>query len=174
MQFKILNFFNCTGIRASNGLDQLQLKRLINFAPSSIVLNVFFTKFVLKCNNNICASVFHRSILNYTNKYKLSSNVSLLMLVKKVKVFPQLLKIHSEKIVQNSVKSFEFIVAHKAKRSIQKVLFYSKLWDTGSLRLLIKHLHSSFNKNSTLFMLSSYIIAYDWNINRITEDDILR
>uniref|UniRef100_A0A1B6L3Z0 Phosphatidylcholine transfer protein n=1 Tax=Graphocephala atropunctata TaxID=36148 RepID=A0A1B6L3Z0_9HEMI len=108
-------------------------------------------------------------------RFNYTSNVMFLLLINSLKNIPEILKSHSVKIVQNCVQSCEYVIAHRIRRSQQMLCLYSKLWDEISLRQLIHRLKAQIQRRKHILLLgSSFVSAYDWNKERIPDEEILK
>lgn len=101
-------------------------------------------------------------------------NLTFLLLLHAFKNIPVFLKSHSNKIVSNCVRSCEFVIAHRVRRSQQMLCLYSKLWDEAALQQFINKLKGQLLRQRYFLLSSSLISFYDWNKERISDEDILR
>jgi len=108
-------------------------------------------------------------------KIHLAHNVLLLLFINSRKSFPEMLKSHSVKIVHNCIQNCEYVLAHRVRRCQQIMCLYLKLWDSVSLRQMVNKFKLRLLLKRPFVLLSSGLISsYDWNTERIPDEDILR
>lgn len=104
-----------------------------------------------------------------------TSNLVILLVLNSLKNIPVFLKSHSTKIVQNCVQNCEYVLAHRLRRSQQMMSLYLKLWDKMTLQHLVNVLISQFKRRRDQAFLSlNASLIYNWNKERIPDEDILR
>lgn len=116
----------------------------------------------------------HNVRLKFQRK-RINSNLVILFVLNSLKNIPEFLKSHSTKIVQNCKQNCEYVLAHRLRRSQQMMSLYTKLWDKMTLQHLVNVLISQFKRrrDQTIFSLGASLI-YNWNKERIPDEDILR
>lgn len=116
----------------------------------------------------------HNVRLKFQRK-RINSNLVILFVLNSLKNIPEFLKSHSTKIVQNCKQNCEYVLAHRLRRSQQMISLYTKLWDKMTLQLLVNVLIAQFKRrrDQTIFSLGASLI-YNWNKERIPDEDILR
>lgn len=119
-------------------------------------------------------ATLHNVRLKFQRK-RFTSNLVMLLVLNSLKNIPEFLKSHSTKIVQNCVQNCEYVLAHRLRRSQQMVSLYVKLWDKMTLQHLVNVLISQFKRrrDQTFFCLGAGLF-YNWNKERIPDEDILR
>ncbi|KAG8315595.1 StAR- lipid transfer protein 7, mitochondrial [Homalodisca vitripennis] len=137
---------------------------------------------------NSARSLYSTSSLGFRNKQNLcnmryqlqksfnyTSNVMFLLFFNSLKNIPEVLKRHSVKIVQNCVQSCEYVLAHRIRRSHKMLCLYSTLWGEIPLYQFVRRLKAQLQKRKHLLLLGSgFVSAYDWNKERIPDEDILK
>lgn len=116
----------------------------------------------------------HNVRLKFQRK-RINSNLVILFVLNSLKNIPEFLKSHSTKIVQNCKQNCEYVLAHRLRRSQQMMSLYTKLWDKMTLQHLVNVLIAQFKRrrDQTIFSLGASLI-YNWNKERIPDEDILR
>ncbi|XP_051170998.1 stAR-related lipid transfer protein 7, mitochondrial isoform X2 [Leptopilina boulardi] len=77
------------------------------------------------------------------------------------------------KIICTCIKQLEFMAAQRIERSVQVFQFYIRLWDKVILKELIKFWRKkSFHKNKTYLLSTIGIVAYNWDKERITNEEM--
>lgn len=90
-----------------------------------------------------------------------------------LKDLERVVKENSSKIVQTCVENCEYVLAHRIRRSQQIWSLYTQLWGRESLEMLKQRLKSQLAKRRTL-MFTVFAASYDWDKERIPDQDILR
>lgn len=116
----------------------------------------------------------HNVRLKYHNEF-FTTNLVVLLLINSVRNIPKLFKTHSPKIVHNCVKNCKYVLGQRLRRTQQSVSLYSKLWDNITLKHCITRIISQLKKrrDKTFLFLNASLI-YNWNKERIPDEDILR
>lgn len=116
----------------------------------------------------------HNVRLKFQRK-RINSKLVILFVLNSLKNIPECLKSHSTKIVQNCVQNCEYVLAHRLRRSQQMMSLYTKLWDKMTLQHLVNVLIAQFKRRTdqAIFSLGASLI-YNWNKERIPDEDILR
>lgn len=117
----------------------------------------------------------HHNVRLKFQRKRINSNLVILFVLNSLKNIPEFLKSHSTKIVQNCVQNCGYVLAHRLRRSQQMMSLYTKLWDKMTLQHLVNVLIAQFKRrrDQTIFSLGASLI-YNWNKERIPDEDILR
>lgn len=80
----------------------------------------------------------------------------------------------SVEIICTCVKQLEFIAAQRIKRSIQVFRLYVRLWDEVIKKEIIKYWRTkSYHKNKMYLLSTIGVVAYNWDKERITNEEIV-
>lgn len=85
----------------------------------------------------------------------------------------KILKFNSVSVARNCVEQIEFVLAHRIRRGQQMITLYSRLWEEKDLRRLLQKIKSIF-KRKTKFMIGTSFVAFNWENERITVDEMKR
>ncbi|XP_046659021.1 stAR-related lipid transfer protein 7, mitochondrial-like isoform X2 [Homalodisca vitripennis] len=168
MHFRCIRLIQLVGSHAVIPSKQLPRQRLSQMNSARSLYSTSSLGFRNK--QNLCNMRYQlQKSFNYT------SNVMFLLFFNSLKNIPEVLKRHSVKIVQNCVQSCEYVLAHRIRRSHQMLCLYSTLWGEIPLYQFVRRLKAQLQKRKHLLLLGSgFVSAYDWNKERIPDEDILK
>lgn len=161
------HFSKCLNHFCHLSLEKVKTIQVLDSAVriKSLTVGLKTTKYLSKSSHNVKNDLASRQF---------TQNLKLLFLLHAIKSIPVFLKSHSNKIVSNCVRSCEFVIAHRVRRSQQMLCLYSKLWDEAVMQQFINKLKGQLLKRRYILLSSSLISFYDWSKERISDEDILR
>lgn len=119
---------------------------------------------------------FVSSLRNFQTSSYVKQNWSVYFTLKKnFRKIPTILKANSVNIVRNCTEQCEFVIAHRIRRSQQIFSLYTKLWDEVALKQFIRKLRGQLARRGKEFLLGAGVVsAFNWETERIKDDDMLR
>lgn len=85
------------------------------------------------------------------------------------------LREHGVQLLCAYIKQFEFIAAQRIRRSIQIFQSYAKIWDEVAVKEFIKSWRRrTYHKTKKYILGTAGVSAYNWDLERITDEKIQR
>ncbi|CAH1389535.1 unnamed protein product [Nezara viridula] len=86
----------------------------------------------------------------------------------------KILKSNPVEAAKMCVEQIEFVLAQRIRRGQQMITLYSKIWDEGSLKQFFQKMRRIFNRKGKQLIISGSILAFDWEHERISVDELER
>lgn len=86
----------------------------------------------------------------------------------------KILKSNPVEVAKTCVEQIEFVLAQRIRRGQQMITLYSKIWDEGSLKQFFQKMRRIFNRKGKQLIISGSILAFDWENERISVDELER
>ncbi|KAK9509415.1 hypothetical protein O3M35_006742 [Rhynocoris fuscipes] len=96
----------------------------------------------------------------------------ILIIANEFKKTPKVLKDNSVSVIKSCVEQFEFVIAYRIRRGQQILNLYTKLWDEMALKQFFQQIKRLVFKRGKEFLLGVSAVTYDWNNDRISEEDL--
>lgn len=147
----------------------------------------------LPSRNNFCNFVKHHPSVEKFHNYKFkrifsgfsddvenslhdlkNNSYVLLFLANYLPQISKLLESSSVNIVKNCLKQVECVVAQRVRRGQQMITLYTRLWEEKALRILFLRMKRLLHRRSKHLILGTSFLAFDWENERISLDDLQR
>ena len=152
------NNYRSNGVQRNNQLCQIVRKESVNQFH-----NASFTNLYLKFRHhfNSTQPPFKRKFIMTKWNFHLSQ-------------ICEILKSNPVEVAKTCVKHIEFVLAQRIRRGQQMITLYTRLWDEKALRQFFLKMKRTLNRKGKQFIIGCSILAFDWENERISIEELER